>query len=196
MDRIKYDGVTWHKRPSGHYHNKRRGYLHRFIWEKANGPIPKGFVIHHRDHNVENNDLQNLEIMSASEHMVHHSSGRPTSDGQKAAASHSLRLYWNSQSYKLIECKLCGNPFQSRSPKPRPFCSDVCLEKWRSNAFIPEARKCEWCQSEYMAVKNVQRYCSKSCRCKAFGKIPPRIPDGGSHRRRKVSESKDLQPDS
>lgn len=43
-------------------------YLHRLIWEKANGNIPDGYVIHHKDGNRLNNDLSNLELMELHEH--------------------------------------------------------------------------------------------------------------------------------
>ncbi|MDR2874289.1 MAG: HNH endonuclease [Methanobrevibacter sp.] len=46
------------------YKNKK---LHRLIWEEVNGPIPKGYFIHHKDENRMNNDIENLEIMSHAE---------------------------------------------------------------------------------------------------------------------------------
>lgn len=45
---------------------------HRMIWEEINGKIPEGFVIHHKDHNRSNNDIDNLELMSRSEHAKLH----------------------------------------------------------------------------------------------------------------------------
>jgi hypothetical protein len=45
-------------------------YLHRDIWEKYNGPIPDGFVIHHRDGNPLNNTLENLECVPEYEHRI------------------------------------------------------------------------------------------------------------------------------
>ena len=46
---------------------------HRVIWERVNGPIPPGYVIHHIDGNSRNNDLSNLRMMTAGEHSsLHH----------------------------------------------------------------------------------------------------------------------------
>lgn len=45
---------------------------HRKIWEEHNGPIPKGYVIHHIDEDKLNNNIDNLAIMSRSEHAKHH----------------------------------------------------------------------------------------------------------------------------
>lgn len=195
MGRIVYDGVTWHQRASGHFHNKRRGYLHRYIWEQARGPVPKGYVVHHIDHDPENNHIDNLCVMSQSEHMAHHSTGRAISEEQRRAISESKRQFWRDAEGNACSCLMCGATFVSKAASPRKFCSSACTEKWRANAFVPERRQCEWCRAEYLAVKRVQRYCGKKCRCAAFGKIPPRVPDGGGNRRRKVSESADIRTD-
>lgn len=45
---------------------------HRYIWEKHNGVIPVGMVIHHKDNNRGNNNIGNLEMMSKSEHRRYH----------------------------------------------------------------------------------------------------------------------------
>lgn len=49
--------------------------VHRLIYEEAYGPIPKGYHIHHKDGNKLNNDLSNLEILTASEHIRLHKKG-------------------------------------------------------------------------------------------------------------------------
>lgn len=46
--------------------------LHRYIWEQANGPIPEGHEIHHKDHDPMNNVLENLECLTAQDHRDHH----------------------------------------------------------------------------------------------------------------------------
>lgn len=38
-------------------------FLHRYIWEKHNGPIPKGHMVIHKDGNVHNNDISNLALV-------------------------------------------------------------------------------------------------------------------------------------
>ena len=58
------------------YKYHKRGLEHRAIWEKAYGPIPPGFVIHHNDGNGKNNDLSNLQLMPAGEHVAMHVSAR------------------------------------------------------------------------------------------------------------------------
>jgi len=49
---------------------------HRYLWEKANGPIPKDSVIHHINGNKLDNQLENLQLLNRSEHAaLHHSQG-------------------------------------------------------------------------------------------------------------------------
>lgn len=47
-------------------------YLHRQLWIDNHGSIPKGYVVHHIDHNSLNNDLSNLKLITLSEHSKHH----------------------------------------------------------------------------------------------------------------------------
>ena len=54
------------------YHGK---FLHRLIFEKEYGEIPKGFVIHHKDGNKLNNCIGNLELMTHKSHSKLHNTG-------------------------------------------------------------------------------------------------------------------------
>lgn len=52
--------------------NKRRKEwyrIHRLVWEKFVGTIPKGYEIHHRDHNCGNNVLWNLDCVTHQQNM-------------------------------------------------------------------------------------------------------------------------------
>jgi len=41
---------------------------HRIVWEKAHGPIPDGFQIHHKNHDRTDNRLKNLECVDPQTH--------------------------------------------------------------------------------------------------------------------------------
>lgn len=46
---------------------------HHIVWEEANGLIPENYEIHHIDHNKKNNDLENLKLVTVSDHQRIHS---------------------------------------------------------------------------------------------------------------------------
>lgn len=48
--------------------------MHQVVWAEANGQteIPKGFVVHHKDHNKSNNSPDNLELFSRKDHAQYH----------------------------------------------------------------------------------------------------------------------------
>lgn len=82
MKVVVFNGYKYYKQKNGYYQiaetNKRKRLgierrLHRAIWKFYNGEIPKGYHIHHKDENKDNNDISNLELLSASQHIKLHS---------------------------------------------------------------------------------------------------------------------------
>ena len=63
---------TSHKLNSdGYFRKKTNGVLemyHRTVWKEHYGDIPEGYEVHHKDHNKENNDITNLELLSPTQH--------------------------------------------------------------------------------------------------------------------------------
>lgn len=45
---------------------------HKQIYKQNHGPVPKGYVVHHDDHNRNNNAPDNLKLMTFSKHSAHH----------------------------------------------------------------------------------------------------------------------------
>ena len=45
---------------------------HRIVWETWNGPIPRGMVVHHKNMYPQDNRIENLELLSRSEHSRYH----------------------------------------------------------------------------------------------------------------------------
>ena len=190
MHSVKYDGVTWQRKPSGHLHNRPRGYLHRYIWTQANGVIPDGMVIHHIDENPANNDLSNLEVMLKSEHQRLHATGRRSTEIQRMAAGESLKSRWVEKSGECLQCKIV---FTTRAlVSVGKFCSSKCRESWRNQAFIPESRCCSTCKNDYIAKKSFQKYCSKDCRNKSTYRVPRIFGIRNGRKRRTLAESANI----
>ncbi len=86
---VEFNGRLYTKRVKGYWRSttEPREYLHRAVWEKFNGPIPKGFDIHHVSEDVETKDDPgpvsltdgNLELLEKPVHSKrHHYSSRVT----------------------------------------------------------------------------------------------------------------------
>jgi len=43
-----------------------------YLWKKHKGPIPKGMIIHHKDHDTLNDKIENYELMNRAAHLNHH----------------------------------------------------------------------------------------------------------------------------
>lgn len=81
---MKYDNIEWFKDERGYYFSGTFSQsLHRYIWEKNNGPIKKGYIIHHKDENKENNNIDNLECLTRSEHQRKHMMGQKFSEERR-----------------------------------------------------------------------------------------------------------------
>lgn len=61
------DGIRFTLTKGGHLRGSlsdgRRVMMHWYVWEKANGPIPAGHCVFHKDRNPANNTLENLELL-------------------------------------------------------------------------------------------------------------------------------------
>lgn len=44
----------------------------RVVWERENGPIPEGMLIHHHDRDTLNDAIDNLRCLTRAEHMLEH----------------------------------------------------------------------------------------------------------------------------
>lgn len=137
------------------------GYIERahVVWWLANGEIPAGMVVHHRDGNTLNDKLDNLELMDRIEHNVLHRTGKlkkretlicPICEGEiKILASEirsrlregrkkffcSVECRNASMRFPMItkNCECCGKQFQTSSVKQfrnKRFCSKPCVTKW------------------------------------------------------------------
>lgn len=70
LPHVDFDGRKFTLRKNGYYGatSGKRESLHRVMWEKANGPIPDGFDVHHINGVRTDNRMDNFHLISKAEH--------------------------------------------------------------------------------------------------------------------------------
>lgn len=65
-----FNGVRFSIRNTGYFGKTYgdRKLMHRVVWEHYNGKIPPGCDVHHKNRDKADNRIENLELMSKSEH--------------------------------------------------------------------------------------------------------------------------------
>lgn len=150
---IVFNGITFRRYPDSKRQedqryfkpsacDRRRGIesLHREIWKAQNGPIPKGYQIHHIDGDAGNNSITNLRCVKSNPHLSEHSKGKvknPRGGGPKAAAWHGsdrgkewhsehAKVAWEGEEPTVRICQQCGKEYKSRAHGKSKYCSNSC----------------------------------------------------------------------
>lgn len=152
-----FDGGLYRMWPNERYLSKGGGRLHRDVWAAAFGPIPAGCHIHHKDGDVLNNQLWNLECIDSGEHLSKHwaegkSHKRPSEHFTQKARDKAAE--WHSSPE--------GRLWHSRNAK-----RSKGWTKWKR-----EPKPCEHCGKEFMALVrksgNAGKYCGSPCKAAAY----------------------------
>lgn len=159
--------------------------LHRAIWEDAYGPIPAGTHVHHRDGNTLNNDLANLELIGATEHLRLHTLDliargilQPPSAEALARAAEWHRSpeghvwhkahgkdSWVDREQHAKTCQQCGRPYTTSYPNRSKWCSANCRARARRHDRADnESRICIMCRTAFQTNRYKPTVtCSKGC---------------------------------
>lgn len=185
-NKIEIDGKIFKLQENGYYARNEYILLHRKIWEDSNGKIPKGFQIHHKDGDRTNNNLENLECISHSQHVKLHwktngeyltekvrenikkaGEWRKTEEGRKYYSIHAKDVWKNSPKH-FRKCSVCEKEYECYERNISKYCSRTCKHEKAKIAYR-EIRQCVICKNEFEAFKhNRTATCSKECRLNKF----------------------------
>lgn len=190
------NGMKFLKENSGYYistkiyKNNRRIRLHRYIWEQYNGEIPKDYDIHHIDHNKDNNDISNLEMLTKEEHKKRHN--EEISDYvkekyrinlEKNARPKAIEWHksnkgkeWHKEQYKIslgnqkpkkFICDYCGKEYETLDKGINRFCSNNCKSAYRRKTGIDNINRiCIVCGNEFIVNKYSKKVKCDNCKKK------------------------------
>lgn len=187
---VYFNGIKFTKDDkTGYYLNSTiRKRLHRYVWEFYNGTIEKGYDIHHKDGNKENNDISNLVKLLKSKHLHYHNTNQTeevinkkrknikekalpeaikwhkSEEGRKWHSKHSLEISKNLKE-KEYTCLNCDKHFYKKPYGVNKFCSNKCKTAYRRKKGLDNVEKiCERCGGVFVDDKyNKRKYCSREC---------------------------------
>jgi predicted nucleic acid-binding Zn ribbon protein len=185
------DGIKFNRdRQTGYYMKSGSGRkrLHVYVWEKHNGPVPKGMSIHHIDHDKDNNDISNLTLMDSQEHRNYHvrkyvkeniqalrdnltKNARPEANkwhGSEAGRKWHKKQYTVSLGARKMHnhiCEVCGKRYEDQHINISRFCSKACKSKFRRVHELDHIEKnCVICGKRFRTNKyGTVQTCSRRC---------------------------------
>lgn len=185
-----FNGKVYYKYQNEKYFTKGTSKLHRDVWEYHNGKIKKGYHIHHKDFNKENNNINNLELLSAKDHSAIHENNRDdkfiqkrkehlenirpltkiwhkSDEGKEWHKKHAKDFNFGHKEYGKRICDICNKEYIAKS-KNQKYCSGNCKSKARLISGVDNINaKCEYCNNDFIKNKYTKiRFCSKSCSAK------------------------------
>lgn len=157
--------------------------LHIDIYEHFSGKkVEKGYEVHHKDGNHFNNNYENLECLTISEHRkIHAKDRKPPTDfhGQdKAREWHGSKkgIEWHREHGRMVmenrelvsvSCKECGAGYKTKRPEVAEFCTTRCRQRfYRSNGIGMVDKICNCCNSSFKTQKRSKKEavsCSRRC---------------------------------
>lgn len=149
---IVWNGIKWYRNDGRKYFRRmyyhKAEYLHIEIYKIYNGEIPKGYQVHHKDGDANNNDPSNLVALSPEQHKIEHrkmgsyKNNRPSEAAYEAAKawhrSEEGRKWHKEHATKYFDitntCPICGKEFKCGNAgyRYRICCGRSCATKYRN----------------------------------------------------------------
>lgn len=145
---------------------------HRFVIQETLGrSLNRKDNVHHKDGDILNNNLDNLELMSINAHSKLHShDGNKTKTmfkkGKRLGKDHPR---WRD--FITMTCVNCKKSYQTKPSSTHKYCSHSCYVEYRRRNKKLASFFCKMCNKEIFDIPSVvanKKYCSKECVNKSF----------------------------
>ena len=189
---VEYRGERFYLQSSKRYYQSGRKdcderSLHRRIWSDANGPIPDGMVVHHKNGDWRNSEISNLELMPIAEHARMHCLERWGGEDaeafvaglekarEAAKAWHSSedglawhringKKAWSLKEKQKLVCSVCSQEFEAHPSAGATFCSKSCRQRSSYQNRFTQSAACQHCGDGFVTSRyRVARFCSRTC---------------------------------
>ncbi len=156
-DHQKFNGMIFSKvKARRHYHHKLA--LQRAVWTYFNGEISDDevYIVHHIDGNTDNNNIENLALITRSEHGKIHAPQFVEANKKRAKPKVEIRL-----------CPICHQYYLSNKKSKAKTCSRDCgmVYQWQNRKAEENLHKkvCLNCGKDFTTPFKDTRFCSHGC---------------------------------
>jgi hypothetical protein len=186
----EFDG--WRYYLSGRYFRRNGALLHRVVWAHHHGPIPPKHHVHHKTGDRSRNQVEDLELMRAGEHLSLHMKvpGRAEISRRSLPKARAAAAEWHASPEgrewhraqhakhvaplfkkkvdKVCQRQGCGKAYQTAAITAvnSVYCSNSCKTAARRASGVDDiVRKCAACGGDFSVNKySPVRTCSTPCR--------------------------------
>lgn len=137
---------------------------HRYIWEQAFGPIPKGYDIHHIDGIKDHNVLENLQLVTRLEHRRLESKSYKKIGGfwwkvcsKCRGVSIPEEGFYKNRKTSLPYCKRCSIKISKKWAEENPEKNARFIRNWRVKNIEKIRVRFREYQRLYRARKRLER---------------------------------------